>query len=252
VFNRDTYVLEDSPIKNDLLKLFNPKDKLIVFDIGACEGEESIRYSRIFPNAFVYCFEPLPKNQKRIVENLKKYNINNVRLIDAALSDEDGECEFHVSSGHPETESKSLDWDFGNKSSSLLPPDKHLDRVPWLKFEEKIKVPTRTLNSFLLKNKIQEVDFVHMDVQGAELKVLKGAGKQIEKIKAIWLEVADVSLYKGQATRNTIESFMKESNFYLVKSLVEGEVGDQMYLNKRYFKTISFLSFTKHFHLSPQ
>jgi len=246
-FDREEYILSQSPIKDDLLKLFNCKDHCLIMDIGACEGEESIRYSRLFPNASIYCFEPLPKNQKKIIENLKKYNVNNVRLIEVALSDEEGGCEFYVSSGHPEQEDKNLNWDFGNKSSSLLPPDKHLDRVPWLKFEEKIKVPTRTLNSFLLKHKIQEVDFMHMDVQGAELKVLKGAGKHIENIKAIWLEVADVSLYKGQATRNMIESFMKENNFYLAKSLVEGEVGDQMYLNKKYFKTFSFLFYTKHF-----
>ena len=126
-FDREEYILSQSPIKDDLLKLFNCKDHCLIMDIGACEGEESIRYSRLFPNASIYCFEPLPKNQKKIIENLKKYNVNNVRLIEVALSDEEGGCEFYVSSGHPEQEDKNLNWDFGNKSSSLLPPDKHLE-----------------------------------------------------------------------------------------------------------------------------
>lgn len=246
------YILADSPIKEDLLKLFSSSQKLIILDVGACEGEESIRYSKIFPNSSIFCFEPLPKNQKRIVQNLEKYNVKNVQLIEGALSDEEGMLDFYVSSGHPDKENMENDWDFGNKSSSLLPPDKHLDITPWVKFDEVIKVPAQTLSIFLLQKKIQEVDFMHMDVQGAELKVLKGAGKFIEKIKAIWLEVSDVTLYKGQPTRFMVEEFMKVNNFYLVKSLEEGSVGDQMYLNKRYFKTVSFFSITKHFQLKPK
>lgn len=43
-----------------------------------------------------------------------------------------------------------------------------------------------------MENKIDEVDFIHVDVQGAELKVLMGAKDYIIKIKATWLEVADI------------------------------------------------------------
>lgn len=237
IYNRDIYILADSPLKKDLLKLFKKNDKLTILDIGGCEGEESIRYSRIFPFSSIYIFEPLPKNQKLVAENLIKYKVENVTLVPFAVSDEEGISQFYISSGHPENQPKDLDWDFGNKSSSLLSPENNPHK--WLNFNDTIEVNTITLSAFLINNRINSIDFVHMDVQGAELKVLMGAKEYIKKIKAIWLEVADVELYKNQPLRMDIENFMNLNGFYLVKSEIEGEVGDQFYLNKKHYKTIS-------------
>ncbi len=247
IYNRDNYILSDSPLKKDLLKLFSKNDKITILDIGGCEGEESIRYSRIFPFSSIYIFEPLHENQKLVAENIIKYNAENVELIPMAVSDEEGFSQFHISFGHPENQPKDLDWDFGNKSSSLLFPESN-NNPQWLKFNKKINVQTITLDNFFIKNKIVEIDFIHMDVQGAELKVLMGTKEYIKKIKAIWLEVADVELYSGQPLRRDIEIFMKSNGFCLIKSKFEGRVGDQFYLNKKYFKTISFFNRRFQFH----
>jgi len=242
MFNREEYILSDSPIKAELLRLFKKKQKLIIIDIGGCEGEESIRYSRLFPDSSIFCFEPLPKNQKKIEENIAKYNIKNVQLIPDALSDEEGEQQFYVSSGRPNDVNLASDWDFGNKSSSLLPPDKHLELYPWVKFKEVIKVNAQKLSSFVIRKNIFEIDFIHMDVQGAELKVLVGAESFMKKIKVIWLEVSDVALYQNQPIKTDIEIFMKKNGFYLFKTTMEGNVGDQMYINKKYFRLVSIFS----------
>lgn len=240
IYNRDNYILTDSPLKKDLLKLFKKNDKLTILDIGGCEGEESIRYSRIFPFSSIYIFEPLPENQKLVAENVIKYKAENVVLVPFAVSEDEGFSQFYISSGHPENQPNDLDWDFGNKSSSLLPPKNNPHK--WLNFNHTITVNTITLSVFLINNKINCIDFIHMDVQGAELKVLIGAKDFIKKIKAIWLEVADVELYKSQPLRNDIENFMNSNGFYLVKSQMEGQVGDQFYLNKRYYKIISLFN----------
>lgn len=241
IYNRDNYILADSPLKKELLKLFKKNDKLTILDIGGCEGEESIRYSRIFPFSTIYVFEPLPNNQKLVTENLIKYKVENVALVPFAVSDEEGISQFYISSGHPENQPKDLDWDFGNKSSSLLPPENN-NLASWLLFDVKIDVQTITIDSFLSQNKIDVVDFVHMDVQGAELKVLMGAKRYIENIKAIWLEVADVELYKNQPLRLDIENYMKTNNFYLLKTEIDSGFGDQFYINKNHFKIFSFFS----------
>jgi FkbM family methyltransferase len=248
LYNRNNYILTNAPLTKDLLNLFKKDDKLTILDIGGCEGEESIRYSRVFPLSQIFIFEPLPNNQKLILENVEKYEVENIKLIPFAVSDIKGFSEFHVSSGHPEHESEELDWDFGNKSSSLLPPEK-TNNHSWLQFSEKINVETVTLDSFFIANKIEEVDFIHMDVQGAELKVLLGAKNYINKIKSIWLEVTDVELYKGQPLRVDIENFMKANGFSLVKSEIEGQVGDQFYLNKNYFRTFSIFSKSLRFYM---
>ncbi|WJS95141.1 FkbM family methyltransferase [Flavobacterium johnsoniae] len=238
MFDRKEYIEEESPVKNVLLKLFKKNEPIIIFDVGACEGEESIRYKKMFSEASIFLFEPLPKNQELIFQNIKKYNLDNVKLVPLALSNKDGFTDFYISSGQPEELQKNFDWDFGNKSSSLLEPQiEHLPK--WLKFSNVINVETVTLNSFLEKENIKNVDFVHMDVQGAELKVLMGAREKISSIKSIWLEVSDIELYKNQPLRNEIELFMIENNFYLIKSEFSGQFGDQFYLNKKYYYTFS-------------
>lgn len=203
---------------------------MIIFDIGACEGEDSIKFSSRFPCACIYTFEPLPKNIKRINGNLKKYKTKNIKVIKKALSDKNGSATFHVSSGKPPKASD--DWDYGNKSSSLLAPDKTKNVHKWLKFKEKINVKTERLDTFAESEGIQEIDFVYMDVQGAEMMVLNGAGKFITRIKAIWLEVESVELYSHQPLKKDIEAFMKSNGFIKVKDTVDDIAGDQLYLRR--------------------
>lgn len=246
IYNRENYILEETPLKNDLLRLFNSKSNLKILDIGGCEGEETIRYSRLFPKASFYIFEPLPINVRRINQNLLKYDIKNTTIIPVALSDEIGTCKLYKSSGVPENIEVGLDWDFGNKSSSLLLPQKN-NNPHWLKFNEEILVETITLDSFFTNNQLDKIDFIHMDVQGAELKVLKGAKKIIKNIKAIWLEVSEVELYKNQPLKYDIEEFMKNNGFKLIKTKMDGQIGDQFYINKSYFKVVKFFNKTFYF-----
>ena len=245
--NREQYILSKSPVSKLLLRLFSRTQKLIIFDIGGCEGEDSIRYSRTFPNSQIFVFEPLPSNQKLILENLKKYHSKNITLVPEALSDSRGVEEFYVSSGSPEGKKNDVSWDYGNKSSSLLPPDKHIEIHPWVKFEKTISVPTNTLNYFLFNKSILEIDFIHMDVQGVELKVLAGAESHLQNIKAIWLEVSNITLYKNQPRRIEVENFMKSNGFCLLKNAITGDSGDQMYINRKYFKLKSLLQDLKKF-----
>ena len=183
----------------------------------------------------------MPDNQKFIKEHIVKYNVRNVELLPYAVSDTKGVSHFYVSSGKPKDQPNGLDWDFGNKSSSLLLPNEN-NSPEWLDFKEKINVETITLNDFFVEKELDGIDFVHMDVQGAELKVLKGAKKYLNKVKAIWLEVSNIELYKGQPLTSDIEDFMKSRGFELIKSEFEGQVGDQFYLNENYFKAVSLFN----------
>lgn len=248
MYSRQEYINTESPIEKLLKKLFNKKEKLIIFDIGGCEGEESIKYSKIFPLSKIFIFEPLPYNQELISKNFNEYNVKNVELVPTALSDCIGKSVFFVSSATPEKQEESIDWDFGNKSSSLLEPSEYLKtNYNWLKFNESIQVDTSTISAFMESKRLSEIDFIHMDVQGAELKVLEGATSFLHKIKSVWLEVSDYTLYKNQPLRKDVENFMINHGFYLIKSDLEFGIGDQFYLNKSYFKTFSIFKNQRHF-----
>lgn len=233
--DRSEYINQPIPIEKELNILFKKNEAITIFEIGACEGEDSIRYSRLFPNSKIYAFEPLPNNIKLIENNLAKYNIRNVHYLNVALSSENGTAEFYVSQGRP-ADAPETDWDYGNKSSSLLPPDKHKDLAAFIEFKEKIIVQTLTLNSFCKSKNIKVIDFIHMDVQGAELMVLQGAGEFLNSIKCVWLEVSKIHMYKNQPLADEVYNFMDEHNFVLAKDCVDDLQGDQLYISKKFYK----------------
>ena len=235
-YTREQYLAEGNQMVEQLTTLFGTDSPKVIFDIGACEGLDSILYSKGFPESVVYCFEPIPSNFDRITENLKSQQPGKILPFQLALSDSEGVATFHVSSGHPPDVEKSENWDYGNKSSSLLPPDEHKGLFPHIEFNEAIEVKTTTLEKFCAEANIAEIDFAHLDVQGAELRVLSGAGSFIEKIKSIWLEVSNVSLYKNQPLKNDIANFFAKAGFHLAADEVDKLYGDQLWLNKRFFE----------------
>jgi FkbM family methyltransferase len=237
----ETYLSRELPHEPLLRQLFPGLSAKVVLDIGACEGEDSIRYSRMFPQARIFACEPLPKNLALLSTNLERFATDRVVVVPRAISDSRGTATFHVSSGRPQ-DAGNGDWDYGNKSSSLLPPDKTEEVHTWLKFDEEIEIATWTIADLMVEHDLEMVDFVHMDIQGAELMALKGAGTRLDDIKSIWLEVEAVTLYADQPLKADIEHFMQVHGFRKVLDTVEDVAGDQFYVNSRFFDTESLLA----------
>ncbi|TXD50465.1 MULTISPECIES: FkbM family methyltransferase [unclassified Polaribacter] len=231
---------KDSIHEVALKKLFNIDEELNFFDIGACEGLSSARYSSMFPKASVYAFEPVPKNFKLVVENQKKNSLKKFYPFQLGLSSKKGKATFYVSSGRPENKNKPADnsSDFGNKSSSLYKPGKTKEVHPWLKFKKTITIETETLDSFCINESLATIDFIHMDVQGAELMVLQGAQNMLPKIKSIWLEVERIALYEKQALKKDIEVFLDKNGFICIINKVNYIAGDQFWVRETYFNSL--------------
>lgn len=222
--------------EKELFRYFDKDNEIIIFDIGACEGEDSIKYANIFPFSKIYAFEALPSNVDKINANINRYGNNNISVISEALSNKVGSASFFVSSGKPEGYEDNNDWDFGNKSSSLLQPDKVKEHFQWLSFNTEIQVKTNTITNYCNVNGINSIDIIHMDVQGAELLVLEGAKGFLNNIKMIWLEVEAVSLYKNQPLKQDIEHFMKEHKFRKIFEKIDEISGDQLYVSLEFYK----------------
>lgn len=232
MFTKDQLI--EMPLENEreLYYLFKKDEPVTIFDIGCCDGISSIQYSKLFPNANIWAFEPLPQNVLLTKETFKEYDKPHFKIIQSALAEKIGTSKFYVSSGKPKDVNGNDNWNYGNKSSSLLSPGSKINLyTDWLEFKEEIIVETDTLENYCKKNNIPKIDFIHMDVQGAELLVLKGAGKFIRNIKSIWLEVEKEELYKNQPLKKDVEKFMSKNRFLLIKDNVIQVSGDQFYVN---------------------
>jgi FkbM family methyltransferase len=236
------YLATPNEAELELTNLFTTDQAITIFDIGACEGEESIRYIRRFSNAQVFAFEPLPENQQLMRDNFRRYSVTNAEIIPVALSDRAGEAMFHVSSGRPEKEFAGGNWNYGNKSSSLLAPVTDAPMYGWIEFPETITVPCTTLDAFCDQRDIQSVDFIHMDVQGAEHLVLAGADRILRKTTSLWLEVSDQRLYRGQKLRSEMEALLAAKGFSLRLEVRREVEGDQFYVNRKLPQTWRYLA----------
>lgn len=233
----DDVVNNGSPIGAGLKFIFRNKKNLQILDVGACTGEDSIIYANLFPNSKIIAFEPLPGNLAMMKEHIRKFQKETlIRTENFALSDEEGDHLFYVSGGSLYNKENSefttiipKEW---NKSSSLLKPGKQLEKeFPWLTFPDCIHVKARRLDNYLKENGITQVHFMHIDVQGAELKVLMGMGEMLKKVKAIWLEVENCELYENQPLKHDIEDYLFKFKFYLAKDTSKGKTaGDCLFI----------------------
>lgn len=241
--NLQEYLQHHPPHLSLIEFLFKDEKPLIILDVGCCEGEDSLRYLNLFPTANVFAFEPYPPNIEKTMTLLGDKYSNRFRLFELALSDSDGFGSLHISSGHPPELPPSSDWNYGNKSSSLLSPTRLMSAiVPWLKFDNTLQVPTTTLDCFTNKHGIHKVDFIHIDVQGAELKVFQGGSKILPNTGVIWAEVADREIYEGQPTSDQLSTFLGNAGFKLVLRSVEDGFGDHLYINESYFSIAKSVS----------
>lgn len=229
--NINEYIETEVEIKDILTSFID--GEIVIFDIGACEGEDSIRYEKLFPKSKIYSFEPIRDNIEKFKKNVENYKTKNIHLAETALSNKIEEKLIFVSSGNPERHNG--EWNYGNKSSSLLEPFEVLQNKNWLKFEKKELIKCDTLDNFCLENNINSIDFMHIDVQGAELLVLEGSTNMINSIKLIWLEVSEKELYNGQALVEDIQKFMDNNNFKIVLDRTNCGCGDRLYANTRNF-----------------
>ena len=73
----------------------------------------------------------------------------------------------------------------------------------------------------------------NLDIQGAELKALKGGIHSLQHVDAVYMEINTEEVYKGCALLDEIDIFMNNNNFKRVHHVVVREGwGDALYIRK--------------------
>jgi FkbM family methyltransferase len=173
----------------------------VILDIGANDGGTSASFLRLFPGGKVYAFEPDPRALSRFKSRIAVGQIDskNCVLFEGAVSCASGFLPFYQSQGtNPNLQWYETGWDL---SGSLKRPlNSALPDVPSITFESTIQVPVTSLDEWAVDKHIRRIDLMWIDVQGAELDVLKGATKLLSQTEFIFLECGEQMAYEGQAT----------------------------------------------------
>lgn len=159
-----------------------------IIDVGANSGQFAKKITSFYPNAKIYCFEPLPEPFNELEAWAGTQN-GRVVPLNLALGDKEGEAEMFLHENH-------------TPSSSLLATTKLNEHYyPSTKVQKCICVRQMTLDAALEEMQIdlsQEI-LIKLDVQGYEDRVIAGGRETFAKATACILEVCLDSLYAGQA-----------------------------------------------------
>jgi FkbM family methyltransferase len=172
-----------------------------VIDVGSNRGQFAVFARHRWPNARVLCFEPLPGPREvltRVADEL-----GNVQVFPYALGDEGGERRMHVARSD-------------DSSSFLAVTQRQIEAFPDTREVERQVVEVRRLENLITAEEVSHPILMKIDVQGAELDVLRGALELLGAVRDILVECSLVELYAGQPLLDDTVLFAREQGFRLI------------------------------------
>jgi 2-O-methyltransferase len=169
------------------------RDDPLILEIGCNDGSDTLEFLAEFPGCRIHCFECDPRPIRAFRSQVRD---ERCELHELALSDRAGVAALHMSGGTHSGDVPRGDWDL---SSSLLEPTGHLSVHPWVTFGRTCHVETARLDDWAA-HAIPEgvVDFIWMDVQGAEHLVIAGGASTFARTRFCYFEYSESELYGGQ------------------------------------------------------
>ncbi|WP_436515258.1 FkbM family methyltransferase [Ekhidna sp. To15] len=166
----------------------------ILFDIGANIGQTAKSLRKYFPEAAIYCFEPIGSTFLQLKKNISDPNCF---LYNVGIGEKNGVAKFSDASDGND----SAMWTLAKTNDG----------------NANVEVQILTLDSFCNENEISSIDYMKTDTEGFEIEVLKGASGMLSegKIKVLNIEV-------GMNYKNTyhnsftdIQSIMESHGYVL-------------------------------------
>src|SRR5918911_565687 len=185
--------------ENEIIELFRPKQGDIVVDVGAHIGRYTIIASkRVGATGKVIAIEAHPGNYEMLNRNIKLNGLTNVTTLNFAVYSKETKIKLFLP---------------GEKSNRTIYNTLISTRAT---DEEKfVEVNADTLDDLLQNNEISHADinWIKIDVEGAELEVLKGADSIMSNSKNITLLIEVHDIEDGKNVYRPIMDLMEKYNF---------------------------------------
>ena len=183
--------------EDEIIERFTPKEGDVVIDIGAHIGRYTIiGAKRVGTNGKVVAIEANPSNFEMLNRNIKLNQLTNIISLNNAVYSKETKIKLYLP---------------GEELGHTIYNTVMSDRA---KNEDKfVEVSANTLDYFLQLKGIMEVNWVKIDVEGAEFEVLKGATNVLSKSKDIALLIEIHNLSGGTNLYRPILEFLRLYNF---------------------------------------
>ena len=173
-----------------------------VIDVGANVGQFAIAAAKLFPDAQVHSFEPLPEAVTLLKKHVRKFK--NIAVYPLALGDNDGEIAFHVNAD--------------SRSSSILPlADAHRTAFSHAQEINTIPVKISTLDKVFNAMILESPVLLKLDVQGYEAVTLRGGRETLKRVDYVILETSFKPMYEGEMLFMDIVRLMEEYKFSFMR-----------------------------------
>jgi FkbM family methyltransferase len=175
---------------------FNTSKKSpVIIDCGSNIGAATVFFKSLYPTVKILCFEPDPNEWQMLNKNIQANQLGDINTINAAVSGKEGTIDFF---GEFDVEAPDAR---GNSIISTWGMQRVTSTVK--------KVKAVKLSSYISS----EVDFLKLDIEGAEQQVLQELGDKLHYVNEINMKVhvAD-GLNEVNSLENIIE-LLGEYNF---------------------------------------
>lgn len=172
---------------------YTPKDGDVILDIGAGVGEEAVVFSRLVGSGKIYAIEAHPDTYRCLSETLKRSGAHNVTPLHLALADTDGVARIDSGTAHV--------------ANSILS-------------DTGVEVVQRSLDSLAAELNINTIDFLRMNIEGAEKFAIRGMTETIKRIANVCISCHDFAadIYRDDSfrTKAEVRIFLESNGFEVV------------------------------------
>jgi FkbM family methyltransferase len=167
--------------------------EMIAIDVGSNIGEYTIFLAKRLKKGKVIAFEPMPPILSTLRENIAINHFTNVEIMAVGLADKKGKIEIH------ELE------DDKNEGLSTIYLGNRKSRNTFI-------IDITTLDSLELK--IDRLDFLKIDIEGAEIAALNGAKETLLRFRPlVMVEVSDITYHQAGYSSSDVRRFFTEIGY---------------------------------------
>jgi FkbM family methyltransferase len=204
------------------------KENPVIIDCGSNIGVSVLYFKKIYPNAKIIAFEPDPDNYELLLKNIEINNLKDVITYNLALSDMSGDIDLFYESDKSSTIGNTTTPQWGDRKDFV-----------------KRTVKADKLSNYLVDN---EVDFLKLDVEGAEYLVFEDIKKSLTKVKNIAFEYHHINTSEDMEKYNSIIKLLNDNGYILNIKNINMDFMPEKYKNwlETYKPSLSIVRATKH------